>query len=431
MLAKKEARLCPSCGYGHFLQQLEDELCNACGEPIEGGKRIDNLYRVENVSTRRVLRITCDEEERQRQGYDMQTTVQFAKNGNGLNVVQREIGHDDEPLLSMQYAPAATVWRMNLGWRRRREASIFGFNIDTVTGEWAKDEQAPAEHEKDFAKPERTIDRITPYVEDRRNVLILRPKNRLDEEVLTTLQYALKRGIEEEYQIEESELICEPLPNRDERYAILFYEAAEGGAGVLTRLTTDKDALGRIATRALQLCHFETNDDWRTHHNNNPDCEAGCYRCLLSYYNQMDHKLIDRQHPDVLELLKQLANATLKTPNGGRGHDKQVDNPLSNSSDNSPEQAFVVYLKQNGYQLPDDAQVVIERFNTRPDFIYQVHQATIYIDGPHHEHPNQKNLDDELAAQLEAAGLTVIRFPEEQNQWPAIIARYPDIFGAT
>ena len=38
-----------------------------------------------------------------------------------------------------------------------------------------------------------------PYVEDRRNILIVRPHYRLGEleaETLTTLQYALKRGIE-------------------------------------------------------------------------------------------------------------------------------------------------------------------------------------------------------------------------------------------
>jgi len=119
-LKKKQARLCPSCGYGHFGDQLDDELCNACGEPIEKGKSIDNLYRVENVSTRRVERITCDEEERQRQGYEMQTTIQFEKE----SVVRGEVWDDDEILLVMQYAPAATVWRMNLGWRRRKESTI-------------------------------------------------------------------------------------------------------------------------------------------------------------------------------------------------------------------------------------------------------------------------------------------------------------------
>src|SRR5207249_5363372 len=49
----------------------------------------------------------------------------------------------------------------------------------------------------------------------------------------------------------------EPLPNRDFRNLLLFYEAAEGGAGVLRQLASDPTALPRVATQALQLCHFD------------------------------------------------------------------------------------------------------------------------------------------------------------------------------
>tara|TARA_R110002167_G_scaffold51814_6_gene149943 strand:- start:791 stop:6001 length:5211 start_codon:yes stop_codon:yes gene_type:complete len=428
-LPKEEARLCPACGYGHFHSQLDHELCVACGSLLDGGKRIDNLYRVENVSTQRLLRITCDEEERQRQGYEMQTTIQFAETDGKLRVVQGEIITDEGTLLKIQYAPAATVWRMNLGWRRRKEESIFGFNIDTVTGFWSKDEQAPAEKNDDAAKEERTIERITPYVEDRRNVLILHPAKPLEEKVLTTLQYALKRGIEEEFQIEESELLSEPLPSRVDRQAILFYEAAEGGAGVLTRLTTDQSALARVAKRALSICHFESDDNWQHHNDSKQECEAGCYRCLLSYFNQSEHELIDRKHQDVIELLKQLTRAELRTSTGIRSHKEQAAH-LSHMSGSSLESAFIELLKKGGCRLPDDAQVTIEQFKTRPDFIYRDHQAAIYIDGPHHENPNQKKIDDQLTQQLEDAGLIVIRFPKEHTKWLAIIAGYPEIFGA-
>ncbi len=428
-LAKEEARLCPNCGYGHFHTQLDHELCVACGTPIEGGKRIDNLYRIENVSTRRVLRITCDEEERLRQGYDMQTTLQFASMDGRLRVVSGEVQNaQGESLLNLQYAPAATVWRVNLGWKRRKEESIYGFNIDTTTGFWSKDEQAPADQNDDAAKNDRHVERIAPYVEDRRNVLILRTENYLSEEVLTSLQFALKRGIEAEFQIEESELMVEPLPTRVDRKAILFYEAAEGGAGVLTRLVSDANALPRVAERALAICHYE-KDETGQYIDINPDCEAGCYRCLLSYYNQIDHELIDRRDSELKEILEQLISSKISTASAGKTSQQQAEQ-LERLSNSSLEQSFLNYLKEKGHHLPEDAQVVIEQFKTRPDFVYRTHSAVIYIDGPHHEQPNQKKIDDDLTRRLQDAGLTVIRFSKEQSSWPSLIAKYPDIFGA-
>ena len=428
-LTTEEARLCPACGYGHFHAQLENELCGSCGAEIEGGIRIDNLYRVENVSTQRAFRITSDEEERTRQGYEMQTTVQFTEADGKLRVVTAEVREGENILLTLQYAPTATVWRINLGWRRRKEKSIYGFNIDAGTGFWCKDEQAPVEQNDAAEKEERHIQRIAPYVEDRRNVLILRPTEHLDEHVITTLQVALKRGIEEQFQIEEAELMAEPLPHRDERNGILFYEAAEGGAGVLTRLVTGKDSIAKVADQALRICHYRTHDEWGSEEDTQADCEAGCYRCLLSYYNQPDHELIDRRNTKVLEILRALTRATIVASTGGRTHSDQSEQ-LARLSGSSLEKAWLSYVEKNGHRLPDEAQLTLEQFGTRPDYLYREQQAVVYVDGPHHEQATQQSLDHALTKKLEDAGLMVIRFPKEQSRWPAIFARYPEVFGA-
>lgn len=425
-LPVEEARLCPECGYGHFRQQLDNELCIACGARLDGGIRISNLYRVENVATRRVLRITSDEEERTRQGYDTQTTLQFAESDGQLKRVQAELKKGEEALFELQYAPAATIWRMNLGWRRRKEKSIYGFNIDATTGFWSKDEQAPPEQNEEMGTEERMVQRVSPYVEDRRNVLILRPTEPLSDKEMTTLQYALKRGIEACFQIEESELMVEPMPGREQRNRILFYEAAEGGAGVLTRLVTDSQAIGRVARSTLAICHYDEEKDWA---DNNPDCEAGCYRCLLSYYNQPDHELIDRRDLTVKGLLQAMLDATLVTSAGGREREEQLEH-LRGLSGSSLEEAWLDYLVAHNHRLPDDAQVLIEAFNTRPDFVYRTPaQVAVYIDGPHHEAPSRKMIDEATTRALEEAGVEVIRFPKETDQWPGIIARCPDIFG--
>ena len=103
-------------------------------------------------------------------------------------------------------------------------------------------------------------DRVVPFVEDRRNCLILEPAERPDEIVFTSLQSALKKAIQALYQLEDNEIGAEPLPSPDDRRQMLFYEAAEGGAGVLRRLLDEPDALAEVAREALRICHFEPAD---------------------------------------------------------------------------------------------------------------------------------------------------------------------------
>jgi hypothetical protein len=165
--------------------------------------------------------------------------------------------------------------------------------------------------------------RIVPFVEDHRNVLILTPVKPLTISAMATLQAALKRGIERTFQIEEAELVVEPLPRADNRQALLFYEAAEGGAGVLNRLISEPANLSLVAKAALNLMHFENiseiasveqlSDKERKNADGTSICEAGCYQCLLSYFNQPDHSHIDRRNLDALSLLYGLTN-TSTTP---------------------------------------------------------------------------------------------------------------------
>jgi len=120
------------------------------------------------------------------------------------------------------------------------------------------------------------------------------------------------------FQLEEGEISTEPVPARDQRRAILLYEATEGGAGVLGRLTSDVTALARVARKALELMHFDNIDAAVAAADpeklaTQPDtrCVVGCYRCLLSYYNQPDHELIDRTDAQVISLLMRLSRSTI------------------------------------------------------------------------------------------------------------------------
>ncbi|MCA8838079.1 MAG: hypothetical protein K8963_09540, partial [Proteobacteria bacterium] len=84
-----------------------------------------------------------------------------------------------------------------------------------------------------------------------------------------------------------------------------------GGAGVLSDLIdADSDALSKVAKEALNLMHFEnvdeaveTGDAGLLKDQGDGICVNGCYRCLLSYFNQTDHEQINRHNEGAKQLL--------------------------------------------------------------------------------------------------------------------------------
>lgn len=435
------ARICPACGYGHFRNQRDADRCVSCNAPLADAVAVQNLYRIENVSTKRAERISANEEERVRQGYEMQTTIQFGEQDGKLHIMRALLMDADTPVMELQYGQSATVWRMNLGWRRRKEKSLLGFKINPVTGHWMGGANEEDEPDTDTPPDKTPPQRIVPYVEDRRNVLIVRPLEVLDIKTMATLQYALKRGMEAVYQLEESELMAEPLPKADLRRSILFYESAEGGAGVLTRIATEPEALALVAAEALSIMHYQRPEDgcWDATHltedrdaEGHPICEAGCYRCLLSYYNQPDHLHIDRRDADndgkALEILCQLTRSHGSVGTFGRSPSEQQAE-LELIAGSPLEQAWLKHVNQHGYRRPDEGQHTVERCQASADFFYADWKAVVFIDGPHHDAPTQAAKDQAITNCLESAGYYVVRFPKDRARWADIFKAHADLFG--
>jgi len=118
--------------------------------------------------------------------------------------------------------------------------------------------------------------------------------------------------------LEESELATELLPDSLKPRLVLFYESAEGGAGVLRRLLDDPAAFSRVARQALEVCHFDpdSGDDRRRAERAAEDCEAACYDCLMSYTNQPSHGRLDRQR--IKDVLMRWARSRAEVAPGGR-----------------------------------------------------------------------------------------------------------------
>ena len=66
----------------------------------------------------------------------------------------------------------------------------------------------------------------------------------------------------------------------------------------------------------------------------------------------------------------------------------------------------------------------------RPDFVYDLPTGpvAVFVDGPPHDHPAQAERDARAEDRLLDLGWSVVRFGHDED-WPAIIARYPSVFG--
>ncbi|WP_395600575.1 DEAD/DEAH box helicase [Pseudomonas sp. B19125] len=428
-LATISSLVCSQCGYGHLgdingAQPLVNR-CENCDALLTEHDWVRELYRIETVETVAVERISINDEDRQRQGFELQTTYRFLPGPDGV-IQQRkvEVRRGEEALAELTYAPAARLWRINRGWRRRKNKEQLGFYINPITGTWSKQDE-PGGNEED-GKDEALLDkapnqRIVPFVEDHRNLLILAPAHALSIEAMATLQAALKRGIEMTFQIEESELVAEPLPRADERRALMFYEAAEGGAGVLTRIASDPASLAQVASNALKLLHHNTPEGpWKledlpaleqTNTLGNRICEAGCYQCLLSYFNQPDHENINRRNDDALKVLVALANAEVKP----RQHQSPVSPsvPIDDRFNQWRQALAAADLRQ-----PDAVQVSVNQGAVVAAGQYKSARALVFLD----------DIDAATAALLADKGWQVLNF-SDPSQWNAQFAAHPDVFG--
>ena len=312
-LATKTLFVCEQCGAAHG---AEPERCHVCNANMGGVNAIRNIVRIDNVETKAAERITANDEDRQRQGFDIQTVFSWTRRDGRFDVTSAIAQDEHGPILRIDYAPGATISRVNKGLRRRKEKSLLGFGIEPASGRWAgSPEERANQGGADQEPPDSAaLQRIVPIVEDNKNAALLRlavqPRSMV---TTTTLQHAFTRGLETVFQLEEGETLTEPVPNRDNRKAILAFEATEGGAGVLTRLVSEPQRLADVAKSALGLMHFQnldlaisTGDPASLTEDPNAECVKGCYRCLLSYYNQPDHEHIDRTDPELLETLLRL-----------------------------------------------------------------------------------------------------------------------------
>ena len=413
---------CATCGYAHYAPGATNltEVCDRCGGALEGPARIDGLVRMQNVSLRLAQRITCDEEERQRFGYRLIIAYRFPDVNGQPDRKDAEVYCDGKRALRLSYGDATDLYRINLGWTKQDESQPRGFNLDLERGYWSSN-QADAGDQDHAATPAGA--RVVPFVSDTKNVLVIRFDAGRSGPEMAGLQAAFKQAIQLHFQIEPRELAGEPMPDPDDRREILFYEATEGGAGVLRQVAEDASILPALARRALEICHYDPDSlaDQAA-----ARCGRACYQCLLDYGNQPDHKDLDREL--IRDTLAALARSECR-PAGGAGSRPERMAALRERCDSRLERRWLDRVDELGVRLPSHAQYDLPGYFTQPDFFYDDANAVIYVDGPPHDKPEQLRDDDGTTQALIERGYIVIRF-HHADDWDDIFRRHSDVFGA-
>ncbi|MGW2179603.1 protein kinase domain-containing protein [Streptomyces sp. NPDC001732] len=448
-LATAESQRCDGCGYHHVVKPGVD-LCTMCGENLRNKRT--GLLQLHTVYTTPRERISSDEEERRRAGFRLETSYAFQDHGARKGRLTSHVTDaGGAPVLDLDYGDSATVRITNLGRVRDKENEPDGYWLDLGDGRWLNDRAAADAIEgtgmpvvDEDGNEKRRKKRVLPYVEDRRNILVVTLDEPQPEPVAWSFLYALERGIEAAFELEDSELTAELLPPDDgPRRRILFTEAAEGGAGVLRRIQHDKDALARAARTALEICHFdpETYED-EGGPAEGEKCARGCYACLLTYANQTHHRKLSRHSAQ--PLLVRLATARTEREDRGESRSERFRRlaPAVNSDTETPAGAaepsapaptpletdlgalvasgdLLGWLRAKGFRLPDEVEVLVPEAGACPDLVFRLDGANlaVFVDVPGRAAGSTR--DVEAGYRLEDAGWDVLRFPTDAD-WDAI-----------
>jgi len=370
-----KAKICKSSGYMLMDGNYDKDICPFTGVSIQNNddkEILFDLLEMSDTNCEQQDRITCEEEERISQGFDISTYFQVE---NMDAAVKANINIDKQELIHLRYVPAMRLIYVNKKWRIAKEK---GFPLGLNTGLWKK-----ANFNQEAAQE--PIRNVMLYTSITADALYLEPTEPLglDYDGVITLQFALKKAIENYFQAESSEIGVTVI-GKKESPNILIYESAEGSLGILSQFKDDPKVFNKIIIKTIKIYHY----------NDKEYEEPASYNDLLSYYNQRYHRIIDRfLIKDALGKLK-VSSVEVQINENYDNYDEHYKAMCKAMDINSStERKFLDFLYKNNLRLPDAAQKKVDEMFVQPDFFYKPN-IHVFCDGTPHDRADIKEKDN-------------------------------------
>jgi len=376
------------------------DACPSCTIEYET-QPLTNAIIMPNMVAYHPRAITSDDEERRRLGYDINSYYTPSSN---TTMVEYQ-SQDRELTVSLEYDHNGLVTTMNTGTRKQaKDNQDQGFNLCLACNRWLFGEDTIERHTSlderkntcsKNATSEQILRDVILFTESHHDAITLRMEKaegiENPEAYYATLKHAIMQGLRLTFSLDENELEGMIKTGPDDDWEIVVYEIAEGGTGALAGFT-ERPRFIEVLHTALELMHDDGVDA----------CDAACYECLLSYYNQREHNLIDRKL--MMDDLKKLLDSEGSRLDGTT-NEHLVE--LLTDCDSELEKRVLRLIHRAGIPLPDEGQKIIydgEAPIAKPDFYYSKGNLTVFVDGPPHDLDYQQKEDEHKRAKLKELG---------------------------
>ena len=371
--------------------------CPNCGSVWESQTPL-SVMKFPKMRANKRNRITADEEERLKGGYKI---IHSYKPTGKAEV--NEVISEGNSICRISFERSGEMNHLNLGQMADYNKGDKGFMLDTVNLTWV-----PIYKYDDYLLEKRlTANQINRNVslltESRNDIITIQLIDAFigDEVVFAkTLANVFIQSICTVMNLDDNEINGFYQPIVGQNGKLIIYETSEGGTGTLSSIVRDSDLLKRIALKSLDILHFDSNGN-----DLDSACSTSCYNCICNFFNQRDHKLLDRQ--TVKEFLLRLASTSSIISS-------QDDNVMFDiymqKAASSLEKSIIRIVKDRGIKMPSEMHKIISKDGepiSEADLYYEP-KICVFIDGPDHDKEHIILDDERKRTKLKKLGYKVI-----------------------